>query len=97
MDLSQQIIDQHKMKKRLGRLANAGFKLADTANNNLVMSLKACHAIYLKETDFEPEIAQPPSLTPFRLGNELDSPFRDPKENPWKTAAVSSLQSSASK
>ncbi|KAG6859204.1 hypothetical protein C0995_010695 [Termitomyces sp. Mi166 len=70
MDLGQQIIDQHDMKKRLGRLADAGFKLAETASNNLVMSLK---------------------------GNELDSPFRDPEENPWKTATVSGLQSSASK
>ncbi|KAG5718639.1 hypothetical protein E4T56_gene16521 [Termitomyces sp. T112] len=86
VDVDQQKIEQHKRKARLERFRKAYTKLPDS-NDKLVAT-----------KDSEPEVAQPPSPTPSRSGNEPNSPFQDPhlKENPWKTETTVSLQSFAS-
>ncbi|KNZ72353.1 hypothetical protein J132_03444 [Termitomyces sp. J132] len=81
IDVEQQKIDQYEMKARLECCIKADFKLRDSDNDLAVTK------------DSELEVAQPPSPTPSRSGNEPNSPFQDPhlKENPWKIETTRSI------
>ncbi|KAH0588437.1 hypothetical protein H2248_004285 [Termitomyces sp. 'cryptogamus'] len=107
VDVDQQKIEQHKRKARLERFRKAYTKLPDsndklvaTKGERLFISINKLLKFAMRsiQTDSEPEVAQPPSPTPSRSGNEPNSPFQDPhlKENPWKTETTVSLQSFAS-